>query len=665
MNTNILFSIGRNTYDNQPQQRQCTSPDEFFKELLADRSVEKGQKFVCGPIALGTHDKPEQYPGEAPWRLKKLALPRRFLAFDIDHCQSAEDFLRFRDSCEKFLTLIYTTASHQVDSPRFRAIVILDEELNPNECEALGRVLEKSFQWEMGLNAFKFDSSTYQPTQPVFTPLIRAEHWVTNGQLLNVSAYKHLLLPERPKNFLASAARVPLGAKVAVGGRNQALLSHVGRFRRLGMGEEEILAMARSINQTQFEEPMPENEVESICSRYAQQGINGQTPHTDSGDHLIRLNWLSGQNRPIPRVAPPPREYTFGRFVTPGTLAVLGGQGGSSKTMLAMQLCAASACGESMGDIPIAEGCSLLVLGEEDDQERDRRLGGICSHFGYGPECVEERVLCIAAAGVDIRLTQRIDSNAFASPLEENLIQVAKEHALRCGVPLRFIVVDHARLVLGGDPNNAEDVTQLTRVLTNIAKATGASVLLLAHSPKSVLGKLGEAINAADIAGSSAFVDNSRTSFMAYGMREDEAKHHLVPSEERGNWVRLQNVKANYAPPGGGWWLKRVVVSGWDIAVLEQKVLPSNAEMTSKKRSSLRLKVIEHLRKFPGASRRSLRDRAGRTGVFGASERELMVELDRMLEEGLISQRAPDAKERKQWGLTGQVREVLILNVEV
>ena len=281
--------------------------------------------------------------------------------------------------------------------------------------------------------------------------------------------------------------------------------------------------------------------------------------------------------------------------------------------------------------------------------------------MGADHQLVEKRVKCFGAAGIDIRLTKKIDANAQATNLGDKVIQMAKEHATQSGAPLRIIAFDHARLVLGGDPNDAEDVTQLTRVLTHIARETGAAVFLLAHSPKSVISKQGNEINSADIAGSSAFVDNSRASFMMWTMRDDEAKNHHVSSTERSEYVRLENVKANYARTGGGYWLKRVYMPDWDVAVLEPVYLQSKSLFQTKGTSDLHDKILRELRnKHGGVSERRLRDMAGKDGVLGASDSKVRQAIDAMLEEGVIERRTPLSEEKKLHKLSGQVREVLV-----
>jgi hypothetical protein len=659
MNQPIRFSAGTSQYDNCPTQLEVESDEEFFDWLLKARSTRKGQRYICAPMVCGPHDAPEKHPGNNHWRLKRNELARRFLAFDIDSIVIPATLEALIEYVTRWRSIVYTTSSHTPEAPRARLILVVNEDLEPAEAKALCEVLELEMRMALG-TGFVFDQSVYRGAQPVYTPTKGATTWISEEPPVDVSRYRHLITSKLQKPSGKHQSDPEPNEITPVGKRNEVLLSRVGLWRNAGLPEGEILQMANSLNETAFEEPLDCDEVASICARYAHQSKPALPNPTTAVPQPKASSWLPNGYRPIPTTAPPPREYVFGNTITPGTLSVLGGSGGVSKTMLAMQICAASACGVTVGEIQVAEGCSLLLLGEEDDAERDRRLGGICSHFKHSTSRVENRVLCIGAAGIDIRLTQKVEANSHPTVLGEKIIEVAQSHAAQCGVPLRFIVIDHARLVLGGDPNNAEDVTQLTRVLTNIARTTGASVLLIAHSPKSVLSKAGNEINAADIAGSSAFVDNGRTAFMAYGMREEEAKRHYIPELDRPSWVRVQNVKANYAPSGGGWWFKRVVVQGWDIAVLEHQVLASTAEFTSTKQANLQRKILDHIRQNPGSSKRAVRDRAGRKGIFGISDRELMATVDRMVDEGLLDARPPTAEERKRLGISGQVREILV-----
>jgi len=76
---------------------------------------------------------------------------------------------------------------------------------------------------------------------------------------------------------------------------------------------------------------------------------------------------------------------------------------------------------------------------------------------------------------------------ATTTVLTKEIAQHAKRLAAESGVAVTMMVIDHTRLAMAGDPNDAEDVTQPTRVLTSIAQHTGSAVFSLGHSPKSGL----------------------------------------------------------------------------------------------------------------------------------------------------------------------------------
>ena len=148
---------------------------------------------------------------------------------------------------------------------------------------------------------------------------------------------------------------------------------------------------------------------------------------------------------------------------------------------------------------------------------------------------------------------------------------------------------------------------------------------------------------------------------MMWTMREDEAKTHHIADSERRNYVRLENVKANYAQTGGGFWFKRKFLSDWDVAVLEQTHVYSSSIFESKSIHALRDRILTELRrKQGGVTERSLRDMAGKSGVLKASDASVRKEVQSMLEDGLIERRKPTEMERSQHKLSGGVREVLI-----
>ena len=670
----FLYSRGTDTFDNAPAQMAADSFSDFAQAVANDRSPRKGLTYICSALSEGTHyEKPSEHLGIAHWRLKNYGLTRRFLAFDFDWFESFEVFHQVCELLRMYNCLIYTTASHTPEAPRARALIELNREIPPEEGERLGQAAQMKIESVIGIGKIKFDSSVYRATQPIYTPVTTSTIIHHHGAPLDVdntlASYPYIQKASSKHSVdttLALVGKPPFNLpefEIGEGSRNELMLQYVGHLRGRGLREQEIEVLALAINDAQFSPPLEENEVLDICSRYRHQNLgmsatlsalNPESKFSENFDPQKGVLQISTE-------PPPKRSYVFSDQVTLGTMCVLGGSGGVSKTMLTLQMAIAAASSKNLGHIQVGEGSSLLFLGEEDEAERDRRIGAICIHMGADHQLVEKRVKCFGAAGIDIRLTKKIDANAQATNLGDKVIQMAKEHATQSGSPLRIIAFDHARLVLGGDPNDAEDVTQLTRVLTHIARETGAAVFLLAHSPKSVISKQGNEMNSADIAGSSAFVDNSRAAFTMWTMRDDEAKNHRVSSTERSQYVRLENVKANYAHTGGGYWLKRVYMPEWDVAVLEPIYLQSKNIFQAKSADELQDRILHVLRKKQGGvSERNLRDMSGKDRTLGASESKVRAAIDTMLIEGVIEKRAPTPEEKKTHRLAGQVQWVLV-----
>lgn len=179
----IKYSRGTGTFDNMPQQREADNFEAFATAVLSDRSSRKGQAYVCGPFALGAHTNAVKHAARKHWRQKHLALPRAFLPFDVDHCDSADTFNALREWVNaRYKGFGYTTASHTPDKPRCRLILALSREVTREEGEQLGEAVQRLIERDLGSHKLRFDGSVYRAEQPVFTPLVGAESFTFAGE---------------------------------------------------------------------------------------------------------------------------------------------------------------------------------------------------------------------------------------------------------------------------------------------------------------------------------------------------------------------------------------------------------------------------------------------------------------------------------------------------
>lgn len=155
--------------------------------------------------------------------------------------------------------------------------------------------------------------------------------------------------------------------------------------------------------------------------------------------------------------------------------------------------------------------------------------------------------------------TGALEGTGFA----QEIITAATELKKESCEPVRLIVLDHAGLFHGGDFNAREDVSLTMRIINHIAHETGAAVLLLAHSPKAASNA--DSSDAAAIAGSTTFVDQTRGAFILATMRKAEAKTLGIPEHMRQQYVSLAVVKNNYGKTGEVSWFSRTSPEGWEV----------------------------------------------------------------------------------------------------
>lgn len=182
----IRYSLGKNKFDNQPRQLVVNSFKEFEKEILATRSLEKGQTFFSAAFANGNHTDCKKYPVESCYRLKKLALPRCFMPLDFDGFTTVTSYHDLIFFLRKFRGFGYETWSHKPQAPRARAVLELSRPVTANESMRIGFALEEKISEGIGQGLVKFDKSIYQLEQPIYVAPENANSFIFDGIVLEV-----------------------------------------------------------------------------------------------------------------------------------------------------------------------------------------------------------------------------------------------------------------------------------------------------------------------------------------------------------------------------------------------------------------------------------------------------------------------------------------------
>ncbi len=363
----------------------------------------------------------------------------------------------------------------------------------------------------------------------------------------------------------------------------------------------------------------------------------------------------------IPTTPPPPRDYVWQGRMVAGHAYALGGFGGVSKSQAALQLAASIAMGGKFGNTTTKKGSALLIFGEDDHNEITRRLGAYAAHekltSGQRNE-IEKNIRALGLFCDEIRLTANVNGALVNTGFANSIITAATELAEESGEPIRLIVLDHAGLFHGGDFNAREDVSLTMRIINRIAHETGAAVLLLAHSPKSA--GVSEISDASAIAGSTAFVDQTRGAFILATMRPKEAIALGITDDMRHQFVSLVVVKNNYGRTGDASWFERTSPPDWEVGVLVPVDLQPPVKSATPN-AAIADRVKQFIADHPGQySKTALRDkRSGKTGELKASKPEVAAALEDLLAAGRVITREPTPEERKKFDLSQQTKVVL------
>jgi RecA-family ATPase len=171
-----------------------------------------------------------------------------------------------------------------------------------------------------------------------------------------------------------------------------------------------------------------------------------------------------------------PRRWHVRDMIPAGDITSLYGDGGTGKTMIALQLAVATVLGTPwMGKRPMQGRC-LFLSAEEDIDELHRRLATIVAAEGVKLSDLGDLNL-VSLAGEDAMLAMLEDDGRTMqpTPLFDMLAQRVRDD------PPTLLLVESLADVFPGDENNKLHTRQFVTLLRSLALTSKAAVVVLAH----------------------------------------------------------------------------------------------------------------------------------------------------------------------------------------
>jgi len=262
------------------------------------------------------------------------------------------------------------------------------------------------------------------------------------------------------------------------------------------------------------------------------------------------LNWPTPYD-PIDPATIPPRRWVYGTHYIRGYVSVVAAMGGLGKSSMQMVEAASVAINRPLLEEPVKEQTNVWIINLEDPlEEMQRRFAGVMMHYDVKPEEVRGRVFLDAGRDINIMFTkQSRDGIQVMDDIAERMIEKIKE----CNIGL--VLIDPW---VGANEINENDNSAMNAavaVVRRVADETDAAICLTHHIRK----QNGEDATVDSVRGAGSLIGAARAARVLNRVSQDEALKLGVTEAESLGIFRVDDGKANLAPPAAQALYRRMV----------------------------------------------------------------------------------------------------------
>jgi RecA-family ATPase len=258
-----------------------------------------------------------------------------------------------------------------------------------------------------------------------------------------------------------------------------------------------------------------------------------KTSENEKGDNdsslprLVFINIGAWQDATIP-----PREWGVQGVIPLAVPNLLSGEGGTGKSLLALQCGAAHALGCGWLGMDVRPGNFMYFSAEDDEQELHRRLANVLRHNKAEFRDVANRMHLKA---LEDAVLATVDNSGIVKPttLYKQLLQAVLD------IRPVHLVLDSSADVFAGNEINRSEVRQFIGLMRHLCRAGNTTVTILAHPSLSGIS------SGSGTSGSTAWHNSVRSRAYFSTPKAGKDEDDIDP-----NMRLLEFKKSNYGPAG-------------------------------------------------------------------------------------------------------------------
>ena len=264
--------------------------------------------------------------------------------------------------------------------------------------------------------------------------------------------------------------------------------------------------------------------------------------YNDPGLTFEEEDWLEAEIPQRPWVAP-------GHLLR-GAITVYAGGAGVSKSSLMVSSAVALVLGLPFGKFRPVKPCRVLTYNVEDDQdEQRRRFSAAIRHFGHSVHDLNGKLLRVGVERIGTLLGERHERFGPLPALEELELRIAEFEP-------DVVILDPLVELHDRDENDNTEVRRVMAHFRALAVKHSVALVLLHHTRKGTAAAAGDPESAR---GASAVIGAARIVLTVTTMAEPDAQAFGIPADQRSNYFRVDEGKANYSALGQADWFEKVV----------------------------------------------------------------------------------------------------------